>query len=84
MNSTTKKQLIEKHSPGSTIFKNSMFAFLSGGLICAIGQGLLLLFSSLGADKKLSSTLVTISLIFIASLLTAIGIFDNIARYAGA
>ena len=84
MNSNDKKQLIDKHSPGSTAFKNSVLAFLFGGLICSIGQGLLILFSSLGADKKLSSTLVTISLIFIASLLTAVGIFDKIARYAGA
>ena len=84
MNSNDKKQLIDKHSPGSTILKNSVFAFLFGGMICSIGQGLLTLFLSLGADKKLSSTLVTISLIFIASLLTAIGVFDKIARYAGA
>ena len=84
MNSSNKKQLINKHSPGSTVFKNSLLAFLFGGLICAIGEGFLILFSNLGADEKLSSTLVTITLIFIASLLTAIGVFDKIARHAGA
>lgn len=84
MNSEAKKELIKKHSPGSTIFKNSILAFLFGGFICAIGEGLLLLYSYLGADKKTAGTLVTVSLIFIASLLTAFGIFDKIARYAGA
>ena len=44
----------------------------------------MILYSNLGADKKTAGTLVTVSLIFIASLLTALGIFDKIARFAGA
>ena len=84
MDNETKKELIKKHSPGSTILKNSILAFIFGGLICTIGEGLLLLYFYLGADKKTAGTLVTVSLIFIASLLTALGVFDKIARYAGA
>ena len=84
MKNNVKKELIKKHSPSSTFFKNSSFAFLFGGGICAFGQALLVLFSYLGCDKKLASTLVTVTLIFIASLLTAIGVFDKIARVAGA
>ena len=79
-----KQTMIKKYSPGSTIFKNSALAFLFGGLICVFGELLGMLFSYLGADKKLSGTLVTISLIFIAALLTALGLFDKIARMAGA
>ena len=59
-------------------------AFLFGGAICVLGELLGTLFSNLGADKKLSGTLVSISLIFLAALLTAFGIFDKIARVAGA
>ncbi|MBE6531940.1 MAG: SpoVA/SpoVAEb family sporulation membrane protein [Ruminococcaceae bacterium] len=84
MDNKTKKELIIKHSPGSTILKNSILAFIIGGVVCSIGEGLLMLYSYLGADKKTAGTLVTISLIFIASFLTAIGVFDKIARYAGA
>ena len=84
MDNKTKQQLIDKHSPGSTILKNSILAFIFGGIVCAIGQGLLLLYSYLGADKKTAGTLVTVSLIFLAALLTALGIFDKIARFAGA
>ena len=84
MDNKEKQRLIIKHSPGSTILKNSLLAFIFGGFICAIGQGLLLLYSNLGADKKTAGTLVTVSLIFLASVLTALGIFDKIARYAGA
>ena len=84
MDSEAKKQLIKKHSPGSSLFKNSLLAFLFGGLICVIGQLLLSLYSYLGADEKTAGILVTVTLIFIAAMLTALGIFDKIARHAGA
>ena len=42
------------------------------------------LYSYIGFDKKTTGILVTVSLIFVAALLTALGIFDKIARYAGA
>ncbi len=70
-----------KHSP---CFKNCVFAFLTGGAICCLGQVLQNVFITIGADKKLASSLVSVSLIFIAGLLTGIGIFDKIARVAGA
>ena len=84
MNSKEKQHLIDKHSPGSTILKNSLLAFLFGGLICVIGELIKMLYSYLGADEKTAGTLVTVTLIFIAALFTAIGLFDKIARYAGA
>ncbi len=84
MDSKTKKELIKKHSPGSSIFKNSLKAFLFGGAICVIGQLLFELYSYLGCDEKTSGMLVTVTLIFIAALLTGLGIFDKIARHAGA
>ena len=84
MNSETKKQLIKKHSPGTKILKNSLLAFSFGGLICLIGQLLLMLYSHLGADEKNAGILVTVTLISVAAILTALGIFDKIARHAGA
>lgn len=84
MNSKDKKSLIKQFSPGSSILKNSLLAFLFGGAICVIGQLLSVLYSYLGLDKKTAGTLVTVTLIFLAALLTALGIFDKIARHAGA
>lgn len=84
MDSKAKKELIKKYSPGSSLFKNSLLAFLFGGLICVIGELLLMLYSYLGCDEKTAGILVTVTLIFIAALLTALGIFDKIARHAGA
>ena len=78
------KKITEIHSPKSKILKNSLKAFLFGGLICLIGELLAALFIFLGADEKTAYTLVTVSLIFISALLTGLGVFDRIARHAGA
>ena len=84
MNSNEKKELIKKHSPGSTLFKNSSLAFLFGGLLCCLGELLFNLYMKISGDEKLSGILVTVSLIFIAALVTALGLFDRVARHAGA
>lgn len=84
MDKKDKERLIEKYSPKSPLFKDLSLAFLFGGLICAVGECLFLLFEWLKLGEKESGTLVTVILIFAAALLTALGMFDNIARYAGA
>ena len=84
MNEKIKKELIDKHSPKSTFVKNSCLAFLFGGLICVIGELLFMLYEKLNFDKENAGMLVTVSLIFIAALFTALGFFDRIARHAGA
>ena len=84
MNNTEKQKLIEKYSPRTKLVKNSVLAFLFGGVICAMAEGLFLIFLSLETEEKLAGTLVTLILIFIASVLTGFGIFDRIAKHAGA
>ena len=79
-----KEKIIKKFTPKSTVFKDCILAFIFGGAICTLGELLRRLYLSLGIDEKLSLTLVSLSLIFIASTLTALGVFDRIARYAGA
>lgn len=77
-------RIVQKNSPKSNCPLNCLKAFLIGGLICTIGQGLFALYDSLGLDEKLSKTLVSITLIFLGILLTAIGVYDKLARHAGA
>lgn len=79
-----KEKLIKKYTPKSTILKDCTLAFIFGGLICLGAELLRRLYLSLGADEKTSLTLVSLSLIFLASTLTALGVFDRIAKYAGA
>jgi stage V sporulation protein AC len=84
MNSNDKKELIKRHSPGSKILKNSTKAFLVGGSICVIGELLSILFGSIISDEKQAAGMVTITMIVLAALLTALGLFDKIAKHAGA
>ena len=79
-----KKKIIKKYTPKSRLLKDCVLAFIFGGGICTLGELLRRLYTSLGLEDKLSLTLVSITLIFIASSLTSLGIFDKIARYAGA
>ena len=77
-------QYVEKRAKKSNSVKNCAFAFLIGGSICTLGQGLHNLYIYLGAWEQDASTWVSISLIFIAAMLTGFGVFDNIAKVAGA
>ncbi len=84
MDNEYKKALIKKHSGSSPVFKNFVLSFIVGGAVCVLGQLLFYLYSYLGAEEKIAWTLVTVSIIFIAAILTAFGVFDDIARRAGA
>ena len=73
------------HAPHSPTLKNCLLAFLVGGGICTVGELLKRLFMwLLQTDKETAGTLTSVSLIFIAVVLTALGIFDRIAKHAGA
>lgn len=76
--------MVQKASPRSPVLKDCLFAFLFGGAICTLGQGLADLFMLLGFTLQDARTFVSISLIFLAAALTAFGVYDNIAKYAGA
>lgn len=75
---------VDKKSPNSPIFKNCFNAFWVGGLICVIGQLIFDYCIYRGFSKDLSSSLVSISLIFISAFLTALNLFNRIGKFAGA
>ena len=79
-----KKRLIKELSPGTKVGKNLIKAFIAGGLISGGGEALRSLFLMLGASEKNAPLFVSLSIITLASVLTAIGAFDVIARHAGA
>ena len=79
-----KKEIINSFSPKTKVVKNSIIAFVSGGLISLAAELLRRFLISVGTDKKEAVTLVGICFIVLASVLTAIGVFDKIARYTGA
>lgn len=77
-------EMVKKATPNSPILKDSFFAFVFGGGICTLGQVLLNIYKYFGFDLQESKTLVSISLIFLAALLTALNVFDKIGKIAGA
>ena len=84
MKNSEKLSLIKKHSPKTRVLKNSILAFIFGAVICGVSQILFFIYFSMLSDEKISATLVTLTMIFIASVLTGFGVFDRIAARAGA
>ena len=79
------KKYAQAHAPRSPVLKNCIKAFLIGGTICTIGQVLLEIYRDLcKLSEEDAGALVSCTLIFIAVFLTAIGVFDRIAKHAGA
>lgn len=77
-------EMVKKASPNSPIILDCIKAFLIGGAICCFGQLLFYIFRKSGMSLDESCSLVSISLIIITAILTGIGVFDKIAKHAGA
>lgn len=74
----------DKRAKKSPLLKDTVKAFLVGGLICTIGQCFAELYKMIGISEEIVKTLVPSTLILITAILTGIGVFDNIAKFGGA
>lgn len=77
-------KMTDKASPNSPIFLNCLKAFIIGGLICTLGQLIMELLKNAGLGEKEVQTGTSSILIILTAILTGIGVFDKIARHAGA
>lgn len=77
-------QLTKSKSPNSPLLKNIVLAFLIGGAICTIGQAILNYYISLDIESLEASALTSSTLIFISMLFTGLGLYNKLAKYAGA
>lgn len=77
-------KMTDKASPNSPILLNGIKAFLFGGAICLLGQIILTLLTNMGLNEKASQAGTSSALIILTAVLTGIGVFDKIARHAGA
>ena len=75
------RELAKQRAPRSQVRKNSLRAFLVGGLICCLGQGLLAVFSALGLDEEGAGTAEAVTLVFLSALLTGFGVYDKLAKF---
>ena len=78
-------QLVERLSPKIDFAQGLFRAFWVGGVICMIGQGISDIFClGLKWGAQACATGTSICLIFLSALLTGIGVYDKIGKYAGA
>jgi len=77
-------ELTKRRSHNSKLYKTVPMAFLTGGLICTLGQLLTNLYMMTGISRDTASSLTSISLIFLSILFTGLEWYDRIAQHAGA
>ncbi|WP_343344922.1 stage V sporulation protein AC [Terrisporobacter petrolearius] len=79
------KKYVEKMSPKPAYIKNCIMAFLVGGLICCIGQGINDIYMKIiNLDKLVAASATSMTLIFLGAFLTGLGVYDLIGKRAGA
>ena len=76
--------LVRQLSPSSPIGKDTALAFVVGGGICAVGQLIANGWQALGLTQQTVATATSVTLVFLSVLLTALGLYHRLARYAGA
>lgn len=84
MNNKDYKELTKKIVPKEDKLKNAIISFLIGGFIGMLGQLIVSILEMLDVKHSDATSIMIVFLIFIASLLTALGIFDNFVAKAKA
>ena len=84
MNQKKYAQLVKKRSKNSPMLKNCTKAFVFGGLICTLGQGILELYLAMGVDEENAKTLCSVTLITLGVLLTTLHLYERLAKHGGA
>ena len=87
LNETEKQQYadyVKEVTPTHSLWMNMVRAFLVGGAICAIGQGILNCVQSLGLDEKSAGTWTSIVLVLMSIILTGFNLYPSIAKFGGA
>lgn len=78
-------EIVRRTEPRPPMVRNAIMAFLSGGLVCVIGEALTDFWESvMKISHKEASDPTVATLVFLGALLTGLGVFDKMARYAGA
>ena len=78
------RKYVAKRCPPSPLGRDLFRAFVSGGLICALGQGILTLWGLAGLEEENAAGATSVTLIFLGVLLTGLGVYDRLAKFCGA
>ena len=77
-------KLVQKLSPNSPMWKDCIWAFVVGGLICTLGQLIMNGYLALDMEKESASTATAMTLVALSALFTGLSLYDNLAKHAGA
>lgn len=75
---------VKEYTPTHSLPKEMFKAFLTGGIICTIGQAITTVSMNYGLNKDDAGTVCTIVLILASVLLTGLNIYPSIAKFGGA
>ena len=75
---------VKEYTPTHSLPKEMLKAFLIGGIICTIGQGITKTAMDYGLNKDDAGTVCTIVLVLISVILTGFNIYPRIAKFGGA
>lgn len=77
------KRIVDKHKAKETRVQNALVAFLTGGFIGAVAELLIQVYSYyLNISTQDASVFMTVTLVFVATLCTALGFFDKWVNFA--
>ena len=77
------QKYVEGRAKKSPLLKDIALAFLIGGLICVIGQGIQAGWMAAGLDKEDAGTATSCTLVLLSALLTGLNLYSKLARFAG-
>ncbi|HHV55760.1 MAG TPA: SpoVA/SpoVAEb family sporulation membrane protein [Firmicutes bacterium] len=76
--------LAAQYHPQPPLARNLAWAFVVGGLICVVGQLFIFAFQAAGLTATQAGARAAVALLAVGSILTALGVYDEIGRYGGA
>ncbi len=77
-------KMTKLRSPNTRLYVTLPKAFLIGGLICVIGQAIMMIYEKMGLSEKNTGVMTSVTLILISALLTGLKLYDKIAKHGGA
>lgn len=77
-------KLVKKVTPKNNLPLQMFKAFITGGAICVIGQGILEGGKAMGLDKDMAGTWCSVLLILLSVILTGLSLYQPIANFGGA
>ncbi len=75
---------VKKKTPVHNVYLNMAKSFITGGIICVIGQGIYNYCEMIGLSKDHCSNWTSLSLILLSIILTGVGLYPKIAKWGGA